>query len=307
MTPKIKLTAGILALTAGLAVWQFLSTFKVAVVENRPSQDTSASLTPDLFSDPGDTDHDGLTDQEESYWGTDFQNPDTDGDGFKDGEEVATDHDPTVAGPKDSLRDENLTDVFSTLTFSGLVEGSLKPNNPAYRESLDTLTATLAHNALKAQGAKADRTRIHTIASNNATHATYVSEATDVIQRFLKELGGQLFYLQNASTKSDSDIQIYFQSEAANLDSLANEAYAISVPQPWMANDISLIESIVSLGNIDASLAAAQTDPLRSVAALQGINIIIETVPQILRSYVAQIRAEQLRTGQELISLMANH
>ena len=45
-----------------------------------------------------DTDGDGLTDHEESYWGTDPNNPDTDGDGYTDQEEVANGYNPTGEG-----------------------------------------------------------------------------------------------------------------------------------------------------------------------------------------------------------------
>ncbi|MCR4306386.1 MAG: thrombospondin type 3 repeat-containing protein [Candidatus Yonathbacteria bacterium] len=49
-----------------------------------------------------DTDLDGLKDWEESLWGTDVKNPDTDGDGTSDGAEVAVKRDPTIAGPDDA-------------------------------------------------------------------------------------------------------------------------------------------------------------------------------------------------------------
>jgi hypothetical protein len=51
-----------------------------------------------------DSDHDGLKDWEETLWGTDPKNPDTDGDGTPDGEEVSLGRNPTVRGPKDSLK-----------------------------------------------------------------------------------------------------------------------------------------------------------------------------------------------------------
>jgi chromosome segregation ATPase len=43
-----------------------------------------------------DSDGDGLTDEEEEYYGTDPNNPDTDGDGYSDGEEVKNGYDPLV-------------------------------------------------------------------------------------------------------------------------------------------------------------------------------------------------------------------
>jgi len=48
-----------------------------------------------------DTDNDGLKDWEENLYKTDPLNPDTDGDGFIDGEEIDSGHNPLVKGPGD--------------------------------------------------------------------------------------------------------------------------------------------------------------------------------------------------------------
>jgi len=45
-----------------------------------------------------DTDKDGLPDYMENLYGTDPNNPDTDGDGYKDGEEVESGYDPLISG-----------------------------------------------------------------------------------------------------------------------------------------------------------------------------------------------------------------
>lgn len=45
-----------------------------------------------------DLDNDGLSDEEEAFYGTDPQNPDSDGDGYKDGEEVKNGYNPLGAG-----------------------------------------------------------------------------------------------------------------------------------------------------------------------------------------------------------------
>ena len=48
-----------------------------------------------------DSDNDGLSDDEEmNIYHTDFQNPDTDGDGFLDGEEIKNNYSPLVSGKK---------------------------------------------------------------------------------------------------------------------------------------------------------------------------------------------------------------
>ena len=46
----------------------------------------------------GDSDLDGLTDDMEDHYGTDINNPDTDGDGYPDGDEVDNGYDPLVPG-----------------------------------------------------------------------------------------------------------------------------------------------------------------------------------------------------------------
>ena len=57
-----------------------------------------------------DFDNDGLSNEMEEIYGTDKNNPDTDGDGFKDGEEVKNGYDPTIPGNARLNYDE----LFST-------------------------------------------------------------------------------------------------------------------------------------------------------------------------------------------------
>lgn len=51
----------------------------------------------------GDSDQDGLSDEEEKMYGTNPNNPDTDGDGYSDGVEVRSGYDPLKAAPGDKL------------------------------------------------------------------------------------------------------------------------------------------------------------------------------------------------------------
>jgi hypothetical protein len=54
----------------------------------------AATPTPDLTSPNADPDHDGLTNAQETQYGTDPQKADTDGDGIQDGREVTLGTDP---------------------------------------------------------------------------------------------------------------------------------------------------------------------------------------------------------------------
>ncbi|TAK60985.1 Ig-like domain-containing protein, partial [Methylobacter sp.] len=65
-----------------------------------------------------DTDHDGLSDEQENFYGSNPANPDTDGDGIKDGDEVdlktsPTDSDSDQDGIEDGVEQQNETDPLN--------------------------------------------------------------------------------------------------------------------------------------------------------------------------------------------------
>lgn len=72
--------------------------------------------------DTKDADGDGLPDWQEEIWGSDKNNPDTDGDGTTDGKEVNESRNPTVAGPDDKI----LSDREIALQY---VPGETDPNS----------------------------------------------------------------------------------------------------------------------------------------------------------------------------------
>ncbi|MDP2631873.1 MAG: hypothetical protein Q8P30_03870 [Candidatus Uhrbacteria bacterium] len=65
-----------------------------------------------------DTDSDGLTDVEEKLYGTDYRNPDTDGDTFLDGNEVFHRYDPLGFAPS-TLFDTGSVDIINTTSEDG--------------------------------------------------------------------------------------------------------------------------------------------------------------------------------------------
>lgn len=85
-----------------------------------PSSFPQASSTPQVVQDPtGDPDADGLSNTDEALWGTNPSNADTDSDGYKDGEEIAASHNPTIPSPNDKLPEgfqpgQNVTPLTSS-------------------------------------------------------------------------------------------------------------------------------------------------------------------------------------------------
>ncbi len=101
---KTNLIVGILILLAGISIGGYL------VLESRSSQanflkQISQGINSQKIAD--DLDNDGLAAWEEEIYRTDPNNPDTDGDGYLDGEEVAAGYDPTKPAPDDRLNNDN--------------------------------------------------------------------------------------------------------------------------------------------------------------------------------------------------------
>src|SRR3989344_5755807 len=88
MTKQVKVFLVFLAVLAIVSVFSFFDVF--TGVRSARLQDSIAPLLPI----EKDHDQDGLPDADESYWGTNFEDSDTDDDGFLDGEEVISGFDP---------------------------------------------------------------------------------------------------------------------------------------------------------------------------------------------------------------------
>ena len=82
-----------------------------------------------------DFDNDGLSDEDEKIRGTDWRLPDTDGDGYLDGEEVDSGYDPLRPAPNDKITEsveprplpKNLTLALSSRLSQKTTAGSFEP------------------------------------------------------------------------------------------------------------------------------------------------------------------------------------
>lgn len=100
----IFLILGVLSGTVALIIARFRTPGTEVVQNPQTSTLPDATTGGQQVVDPtGDTDADGLTNADEKIWGTNPNAQDTDNDGFKDGEEVAANHNPTIPSPNDKL------------------------------------------------------------------------------------------------------------------------------------------------------------------------------------------------------------
>lgn len=105
-----------------------------------------------------DLDYDGLTGWEENLYRTDPNNPDTDNDGYLDGEEVAAGYDPTKPAPNDVLNDSinagqlirpNPGNLTQLLTY--ILANQIKSSDSTYNiQSVEQLESIADQNVTEA-------------------------------------------------------------------------------------------------------------------------------------------------------------
>lgn len=133
MSNKLRVTLGLLVLIAGFLLIRLGLFFKQSVKTATLANISGQIVQPDEenFS-VKDSDHDGIPDVNEAYFRTDPSNPDTDGDGFLDGEEVISGYDQTVndrALAQKNTEPDNITNRMASRFVGGLLAGDLNPRN----------------------------------------------------------------------------------------------------------------------------------------------------------------------------------
>lgn len=98
-------------------LWQFQAKLKSPF---NPPDGYTASSTSSSTPDAKDTDHDGLTDEQENMYGTSPYLADTDSDGLSDSEEILNGTDPNCPQGQNCFRSDNIdtSSIYASSTAS---------------------------------------------------------------------------------------------------------------------------------------------------------------------------------------------
>ncbi len=268
MPRKIKLIIAFLTIGA-LGFLLIGSSFLRDVITKNSGLSFLASA--ELSNPTKDTDRDGLDDTDESYWNTDFQNPDSDGDGFLDGEEVASGHDPLKSGPDDLLpnilRPQNLSDKVSSLVLSGLAEGSLKQGSANRDTSVNLVVDDILRQSQVNFGISPILPVM--IGSTDIEYRTTITPA----------LEGALNEIDNASKgkyKTIDDIK----NAGLRLQKIARGSQETPVPERWIKEHTQFVYQLWILARGYELLATSEQDPLQGTFSMQTISTVLgESLP----------------------------
>jgi hypothetical protein len=296
MSARIKFFLGILGIVALFSVVQLYGSLRRPGNVQVSFQPQTALANPD-----DDIDHDGLTNAEESYWNTDFQNADTDADGFKDGEEVASGHNPAIKGPKDFLNDArniNLTEKAASLVAAGVSAQDLKPTSPKYQQALSAVSMATLQDFYNSQPEMP--VAPVTIGDGQKNQEEYLATLAKVIM-------SDLFTFPSSIPSGDLPTQ---QRQFALLRSQQfKQAYAsvlaIHPPKDWAQIHQQVTDLLNRLSANYYSMGNFDKDPLRAQLALSEITTANnQEVKDLLKNITSKIAEKGLNPGGDFYSTL---
>lgn len=286
MLNKTRITIGILAVVAMVSFFSLLDT--VGAINFRSSLGSILGIT-DFAPVENDADNDGLSNSEESYWQTDFQNPDTDGDGTLDGEEVGLGRDPLLAGVNDLLpKAGNLTEKFSNLSVSGIYEGSLKKDNPEYGSNVTQLASLIVDDGLKDIEKGVSIEDVNLTSTSRISEQRYIENIGALIEAFLTSYVAELNALNNDSL-GNSEVSLYFKNRAKEMESYLLTATDILVPEIWKNEHLALIQTINKIKNANSIISEGNDDPIKATIGLSMMASLFEQSIDLVGAYKEKV------------------
>lgn len=229
-----------------------------------------------------DTDHDLLSDWKEKLYGADINNPDTDGDGTIDGDEVRLGRNPTIPN---TAGEENPNDRLSTLEDPHLTASSVHTSEDAKKEFFATYLAQGSQNIKETTFRDLIKTVDRAplipqkeivnlnISSDNSAESTktYVNAFGVVIEKYLSQHmdRSEDAVIEEAMTKKDPNTKTELQLYAVMYKNFAKDLIALPVPSALAKAHLLIVNGYEGMGNGLLGIGKMQSDPINGTASYQ--------------------------------------
>lgn len=320
---KPYIVVGVGVLVVAISVYQLLSSAPGNLLQSRGDNKASQEVAnpgstrqdkESLVVENIDSDSDGLTDtEEERIYHTDPLKPDTDGDGYRDGDEVKTGHDPLTnengsKGNASTTADassqeynrfiatnpDDLSKIDPTKYLDSNTIQDISSGNPS-DQSIDKLASLALSNVAISQ------TQVLPTIPDSAINISSAS-GKQAVQQYLFSLGSVL--LQYAPFSDQKEMVTYITAAAngdtAKTQSLINmakssEAQIKTIPVPAELVDIhkkaigvmQLFQKsaavLANAENVDSTSGMTATNQLRIIA--NAVDDLATTLTDIMKKY----------------------
>ena len=247
-----------------------------------------------------DIDKDGLPDEEEPLYRTDPLNPDTDGDGFLDGEEVAAGCSPISASPKDcevkglktgwNKSKINLTEYFSSLIIGGLLSGDLNKSNPDFQKHIEKLADETSE--IQKAMLSIDSSILEVSVSND--------NSKNSSQKYLNILENTLakyFFKKGAGIDINNLSKVDFSPYLDDLDNLYKELAKLESPASWLEIHKKLLKFVLELRVLIYNLEQQEEDPIKAYLTMKNAGRLFNDYEKITAEILTKIENNNLKTN----------
>jgi len=270
-----------------------------------------AGCQPDPSDKNKDSDNDGLMDWQETTWQTDPCRADTDGDGYVDGEEVASGYSPLQPAPDDELSDrdsvnprplpKNLTQALarslSEKTIEGGLENSLSSNIlTTPNQVINTAIQKVINEAIQEFTLPSINDEEINISEDNSPEAIqqYALETVKALTDWKNSQQGSFetevdLFSYAISVKDFSEIDRRIDGYKKLYDDtryIQTPSSLKDIQKRQMGTSVVMINIFKAVKNIDQ-------DPIRTTLALEQYGHIVELINQTLLDLSNQVRRTQ--------------
>ena len=283
-TPSKKLVlifVGSVFIVIGFAYATFNLTGKETYVATTLEATTTNSA---LLAKDGDSD--GLKDWEEQLWKTDPYNPDTDGDGTGDGQEIKLGRNPVLAGPNDKFDSETIgnkinaetdrdlsdTDKFSRELFVKIIGAGQATAPPTEADFQNFLNNTVRNeiNAQKIKTRAAGDFNVD-IKETPETIKAYGNAIAAILQKKPPEnLEDEIDIVSRADATKDPAELKKLDGNIAAYNRLERALLELAVPQSALPTHIAFTNATASMIWSITGLKYILTDPIKALPGVAG-------------------------------------
>ncbi|MCI0619434.1 hypothetical protein L0Y40_00125 [Candidatus Wolfebacteria bacterium] len=251
-----------------------------------------------------DSDTDALKDWEETLWQTDPENPDSDGDGTPDGEEVAERRNPLLAGPDDAIDEAVIASSTQSTTDLSETERLARSIFTQYLESggqggivtSEAAAQLILPNLLRLQGS--DATKIS--ATYTWDDVVGVPETDTSLHAYGNNVGG---VFKGKATENNNEILALMQfaqtGDPASMKSLESVivAYmsriatlrAIPVPESLVSVHVILLNALVDIHDGLIGFSKLTSDPIQTLLTITRYRAGTDTMASSLQAIAAYL------------------
>lgn len=272
----------------GVVTITMVGLFLIFIKDNDDKSETkNTKLITSLFKQQSekDLDNDGLKNWEEDLWKTDPNNPDTDGDGTLDGDEIKENRNPLVKGPDDIfiVKDLSLDNNFGENLAKDIGENLiseylfLKNNDLLNEKNKEILIENIVGDKLNLIRTENNEKiySIDDIVTTKKEDLDTLTEYSLALKRVLSKgmkLENEASILERSLNNNDPVILDKLDISIKTYEIMGEELLKLIVPESFVENHLKAINSIKNINYSVKNMKLVFENPLKTLSTLSLYN-----------------------------------